>query len=75
MKAWRLTIFRPAASVTEVRRVKKLPLQFSDDLMHDTGADDVAAGERMCNGLQKRIAQLERQRPRSGHDGAQFVIG
>jgi hypothetical protein len=47
--------------VTEVRRVKKLPLQFSDDLMHDTGTDDVAAGERMCNGLQKRIAQLERQ--------------
>jgi hypothetical protein len=75
MKAWRLTIFRPAASVTEVRRVKKLPLQLSDDLMHDTGTDDVAAGERMCNGLQKRIAQLERQRPRSGHDGAQFVIG
>jgi hypothetical protein len=23
-------------------------------MMHDTGTDDVAAGERMCNGLQKR---------------------
>lgn len=55
----------------EVRRIEKLPLQLAADLVHGARADDITAGERMRNGLQKRIAQLERQRLRSGHDGVQ----
>jgi hypothetical protein len=45
------------------------------DLMHGAGANDVATGKRMRDGMQERIAHLHRQRPGGGYHGVELGIG
>lgn len=42
------------------------------DLMHDAGADHLLAGQRMRDGLQKRIAQINRQAAGGNQDRGEF---
>jgi hypothetical protein len=43
--------------------------------MHGAGANDVATGKRMRDGMQERIAHLHRQRPGGGYHGVELGIG
>jgi hypothetical protein len=69
-----LAKFARIVAAREVWRGEKLPLQLAACARDGSGADLGSAGKLMRDVVQKRIPQVDRQRPGGGHDGVELRI-
>ena len=60
-----------ADTAAQIGRIEKRPLRFGANPMHGARADHVAGRERVRDGMQERVAQVDRQRPSFGQHGVE----